>query len=210
MPPSTTEYKREMARNSVEHPETSVDNRVKKRYPVAVPSSKSSSSKNQKHRTFFTQAPDDEVKIKQEPKSPSGSKRNLEATSSLSSLSFNKKIKQESSSGFTSEKVISLLTSDDVIPETVFGDSDSDGESEVTHSTLLEEFLAACNIPGDDQATRTILRKANVLSWTDLVPSVQMTTNVLTGHGMPFDTARRLMDGAKEADDLQKKASSSK
>ncbi|EGG02805.1 uncharacterized protein MELLADRAFT_66109 [Melampsora larici-populina 98AG31] len=51
-----------------------------------------------------------------------------------------------------------------------------------------------------EEATRSILRKANVTSWTDLVPSVQMTANVLTGHGMTFDLATRLLETAAEAD----------
>ncbi|EGG00638.1 uncharacterized protein MELLADRAFT_67693 [Melampsora larici-populina 98AG31] len=198
IPPSTTEYKKEMAKNQMNHLATNVDNRVKKRYLVAMPAAQASSSQA-KHRNFFANPPAGDVKVKIESESPSGSKRALERTSSsLTSVTSIKKIKQESSLGDLATKPISLLTDEDV-PETVVYASDSDVEYVVTHSTLLDDFLSACEVPRNDLATRKILRKANVVSWTDLVPSVQMTANVLTGHGMPFYMAQRLLTSAAEA-----------
>ncbi|EGF99187.1 uncharacterized protein MELLADRAFT_94793 [Melampsora larici-populina 98AG31] len=211
IPPNTREYKREMAKNAVKHPDTNVDNRVKNRYPVASPNLRSSTSKNENRRTFFANRPAEDVKVKVEPLSPSDSKRKLKRTPSLlTSGTVKKKIKQESPTANTPDNVISLLTSEDP-PESSMGHvSDSDVETEVTHSTLLDDFLDECEIPRNDVSTCTILRNANVSSWTDLVPSLQMTVNVLTGHGLSFDIARRLLDAAQEADAEMKKATTSK
>ncbi|KAH9815076.1 hypothetical protein DFH28DRAFT_1165254 [Melampsora americana] len=201
IPPSTTKYKREMAKNAVNHHDTDVDYRVKKRYPAPIPCSPRHYTSNvaQKHHNFFVNAP---IKIKQEPKSPSGSKRNVE-NSSLSSLSSVKKVKIESPSGNTpfasQSNTISLLTSDD-LPEAAVYDSNSDVDVVETHSTLLADFLAQCDVPSNDLVTRGALRTAKVQSWTNLLPSQQMTANVLTTAGMSFDMAKRLMDAAKEAD----------
>ncbi|KAH9809777.1 hypothetical protein DFH28DRAFT_1186086 [Melampsora americana] len=203
IPPSTTEYKKEMAKNAVNHREANVDYRVKKRYPVPIPTPRSprrsTSSGVQVHRNFFANAP---FKIKEEPKSPPGSKRNIDH-SSLSSITPLKKVKQESSLGNTpiasQSNTISLLTSDD-IPEVAAYDSNSDVEVVQNHSTLLEDFLGECDIPVDDHVTRVALRNAKVGSWTDLIPSQQMTANVLTTAGMSFEVAKKLIDAAKEAD----------
>ncbi|EGG06454.1 uncharacterized protein MELLADRAFT_106763 [Melampsora larici-populina 98AG31] len=211
IPPNTREYKREMAKNAVEHPDTTVDNRVKKCYPVASPNLRSSTSKNENRRTFFANRPAEDVKVKVEPLSPSDSKRKLEHTPSLlTSGTVKKKIKQESPTANTPDNVISLLTSEDPPKSSMGHVSDSDVETEVTHSTLLDNFLDECEIPRNDVSTCTILRNANVSSWTDLVPSLQMTVNVLTGHGLSFDIARRLLDAAQEADAEMKKATTSK
>ncbi|KAH9820012.1 hypothetical protein DFH28DRAFT_1200583 [Melampsora americana] len=204
IPPSTTEYKKEMAKNAVHHHDASVDTRVKRRYPAPVPGprsprrrspGRSTSAVIAKHRDFFSNAP---VKIKKEPVSPSSHKRPLEHSSSGTPAASFKKIKQESASGETPAQSISLLTSED-IPEGDVSTYDSDVEVVTTHSTLLERFLAECDIPKDDINTRNILRKAKVSSWTDLIPSVQMTANVLTAFGMQFDIAKHLIDAAQEA-----------
>ncbi|EGG03318.1 uncharacterized protein MELLADRAFT_90316 [Melampsora larici-populina 98AG31] len=202
---------REMAKNAVEHPDTNVDNRVKKRHPVASPNLRSSTSKKENRHTFFANRPAEEVKVKVEPLSPSDSKRKLERTPSLlTSGTVKKKIKQESPTGNTPDKVISLLTSEDPPKSSMGHVSDSDVETEVTHSTLLDDFLDKCEIPRNDVSTRTILRNANVSSWNNLVPSVQRTVNVLTEHGLSLDIARRLLDAAQEDDAEMKKATTSK
>ncbi|KAH9825179.1 hypothetical protein DFH28DRAFT_921148 [Melampsora americana] len=178
IPPSTTDYKKEMAKNAVNHQDANVDSRVKKRYPVPIPSRqsprRSTAEAVLKRRNFFANAP---IKIKEEPMSPPGYKRDFEHMKEGSVSSF-KKIKQES----------------------YVYDSDSDVCVVQSHSSLLEDFLGECNIAVDDLATRVALRNAKVESWTDLIPSQQMTANVLTTAGMSYELAKRLIDAAKEAD----------
>ncbi|KAH9819632.1 hypothetical protein DFH28DRAFT_1080227 [Melampsora americana] len=201
IPPSTTEYKREMAKNAVHHRDAGVDYRVKKSYPAPIPRSPRCSTSNvvQKHCNFFANAP---VKIKEEPISPSGSKRTVNH-SSFSSVISVKKVKEESPSGNTLKPnqgiTISLLTSDNV-PEAAEYSSNSDTDIVDTHSTLLDTFLVECDIPVTDLDTRAALRAAKIKSWTNLLPSQQMTANVLTTAGMSFDIAKRLMDAAQDAD----------
>ncbi|EGG10770.1 uncharacterized protein MELLADRAFT_103102 [Melampsora larici-populina 98AG31] len=186
IPPNTTEYN------------MSVDNRVKRRYPNPSPSVNVSSSRQRQQRNFFANPPADEVKVKQEPISPSTSRRTLEASSSRTRVTAPKKVKLEESSGMTPGKSISLLT-DEEVPKSEPYVSNSDVEFVVTHATLLDDFLLECDVPRTDLATRSVLRKAQVTSWTDLIPSVQMTANVLTGHGMPFQLASRLIEAVEEA-----------
>ncbi|EGG10625.1 uncharacterized protein MELLADRAFT_93657 [Melampsora larici-populina 98AG31] len=201
IPPNTAEYKREMFKNTVLHNSMNIDNRVKKRYPVPSPTPNVTTSRVSNRRSFFANAPAEEKKVKEEPISPSTSKRTLEASTSRDAVAAPKKIKSEGTSGITPSKSISLLTSDDV-PKSEHEGSSSDVEFVVTHATLLDDFLLECDVPRTDLATRAILRNAGVSSWTDLVPSVQMTANVLTGHGMSFSLASRLIDAAEEADFL--------
>ncbi|KAH9822685.1 hypothetical protein DFH28DRAFT_1119698 [Melampsora americana] len=199
IPPSTTEYKKEMAKNVVHHHDATVDTRVKRRYPGPMPGPRSprrsTSTVAAKRRDFFTNSA---VKIKKEPLSPSSHKRPLEHSSSGTPSSSFKKIKEESDSGITPGQCISLLTSEDMPKGDVYT-YNSDVEVVTTHSSLLEGFLAQCDISKDDIETRDILRKANVSSWTDLIPSVQMTSNVLTRLGMKFDLAKHLIDSAQDA-----------
>ncbi|EGG12683.1 uncharacterized protein MELLADRAFT_86906 [Melampsora larici-populina 98AG31] len=201
IPPNTAEYKREMFKNTVLHNSMNIDNRVKKRYPVPSPTPNVTTSRVSNRRSFFANAPAEEKKVKEEPISPSTSKRTLEASTSRDAVAAPKKIKSEGTSGITPSKSISLLTSDDV-PKSEHEGLSSDVEFVVTHATLLDDFLLECDVPRTDLATRAILRNAGVSSWTDLVPSVQMTANVLTGHGMSFSLASRLIDAAEEADFL--------
>ncbi|KAH9807449.1 hypothetical protein DFH28DRAFT_938541 [Melampsora americana] len=199
IPPSTTEYKKEMAKNVVHHHDATVDTRVKRRYPAPIPGPRSprrsTSTIVGKHRDFFSNAP---VKIKKEPISPSSYKRAQDESSSGTPATSFKKIKQEPDSGITPGQTISLLTSDDM-PEGDVYTYDSDVEVVTTHSSILEEFLSQCDISKDDIETRAILRKAKVSSWTDLIPSVQMTVNVLTELGMQYEIAKLLIDSAQEA-----------
>ncbi|KAH9818027.1 hypothetical protein DFH28DRAFT_1094290 [Melampsora americana] len=198
IPPSTTEYKREMAKNAVNHNDASVDTRVKRRYPGPLPrvySPRRSTSKMVHNRDFFAKTP---VKIKEEPKSPSRFSASQGTSASVTPAHQDKKVKLEHVSGLTPGQTISLLTSDDPPEGSVYG-TDSDVEVVTNHSTLLDDFLTQCDIPKEDDKTRAILRKANVASWTDLIPSVQMTANVLTQHGMEFDMATYLIDAAQEA-----------
>ncbi|EGF98143.1 uncharacterized protein MELLADRAFT_69535 [Melampsora larici-populina 98AG31] len=196
--PNTVEYKREMFKNALVHHDMNVDDRVRRRYPVASPSSKPSGSKARSHHNFFSNAPSVEVKVKVEPESPPGAKH--ARTSSTSGFNSQKKVKKEPSEfGLNAGKSISLLTDED-IPKSDPYVPDSDVEFVVTHATLLDDFLFECDVARNDLATRAILRKAQVTSWTDLVPSMQMTANVLTGHGMPFNLALRLINAAAEAD----------
>ncbi|EGG09864.1 uncharacterized protein MELLADRAFT_95375 [Melampsora larici-populina 98AG31] len=66
-----------------------------------------------------------------------------------------------------------------------------------SHSVALELFLVDCEIASDDDATRTFLRDAGIKSWTDLIPSLQLTESTLTAKGMDRQIANRLMSEAQ-------------
>ncbi|KAH9808120.1 hypothetical protein DFH28DRAFT_1198081 [Melampsora americana] len=79
-------------------------------------------------------------------------------------------------------------------------DSSCDSELEIPtliHTITMELFLTDCNIPSEDSKTRTLLKDAGIISWTDLIPSVQMTESTLTSKGLNRQLASRLMDAAK-------------
>ncbi|EGF99785.1 uncharacterized protein MELLADRAFT_112394 [Melampsora larici-populina 98AG31] len=90
--PNTVEYKHEMFKNVVVHKDMNVEDQVNKRYPVATPRAKQTTSKQ---RNFFANTPPVEMKIKTEPISPSGSKRKLKMTSASSKVTSHKKVKKE-------------------------------------------------------------------------------------------------------------------
>ncbi|EGG00703.1 uncharacterized protein MELLADRAFT_117976 [Melampsora larici-populina 98AG31] len=75
----------------------------------------------------------------------------------------------------------------------------ADSEDPVrAHAKALESFLHHCNVPKDDEMTRTILKRAGVKSWTDLIPSVQFTESSLTTRGMHPSLASYLLSEALE------------
>ncbi|KAH9812075.1 hypothetical protein DFH28DRAFT_1084588 [Melampsora americana] len=65
------------------------------------------------------------------------------------------------------------------------------------HSVQMEFFLADCKVPYEDEQTRRLLKEAGIISWTDLIPSVQMTESTLTTKGIDRQIASRLMAEAK-------------
>ncbi|KAH9813961.1 hypothetical protein DFH28DRAFT_1083356 [Melampsora americana] len=76
--------------------------------------------------------------------------------------------------------------------------SDSDVEIPTSqHSIQMEFFLADCNIPYEDKETCQLLKAAGIISWTNLIPSIQMTESTLTPKGINCQIASRLMDEAK-------------
>ncbi|KAH9813385.1 hypothetical protein DFH28DRAFT_897204 [Melampsora americana] len=112
-----------------------------------------------------------------------------------------KKVKMDSGPGSSREN-----------PQCVSSDSETDGiDSEIdfsqgkvtleipsVHTVAMEMFLADCDLPYEDVKTRAILKDAGIISWTDLVPSVQMTKSTLTSKGIDWEVASRLMDAAQE------------
>ncbi|KAH9807521.1 hypothetical protein DFH28DRAFT_1100993 [Melampsora americana] len=65
------------------------------------------------------------------------------------------------------------------------------------HSVAMEMFLADCELPYEDHQTRAILKESGFISWTDLIPSVQLTKSTLTSKGIDRQIAARLMQEAK-------------
>ncbi|KAH9806825.1 hypothetical protein DFH28DRAFT_1160405 [Melampsora americana] len=65
------------------------------------------------------------------------------------------------------------------------------------HSVAMEMFLANCELPYEDHRTRRILKDSGFISWTDLIPSVQLTESTLTSKGINRQIAARLMHEAK-------------
>ncbi|KAH9811218.1 hypothetical protein DFH28DRAFT_1085053 [Melampsora americana] len=65
------------------------------------------------------------------------------------------------------------------------------------HSEAMERFLADCDVPNEDFKTRSILRDAGIISWTDLIPSLQMTESTLTSKGIERSIASCLMHHAQ-------------
>ncbi|KAH9821844.1 hypothetical protein DFH28DRAFT_923313 [Melampsora americana] len=78
------------------------------------------------------------------------------------------------------------------------GSSESEPDnSNSNHSITMELFLADCDIPKDDYQTRNVLKDLGIISWTDLIPSVQMTASTLISNGIDCQIACRLVDEAK-------------
>ncbi|KAH9819173.1 hypothetical protein DFH28DRAFT_925274 [Melampsora americana] len=69
--------------------------------------------------------------------------------------------------------------------------------SNSNYSITMELFLAECEIPKDDYQTRNVLKDLGIISWTDLIPSVQMTALTLISKGIDRQIASCLVDEAK-------------
>ncbi|KAH9815023.1 hypothetical protein DFH28DRAFT_1166735 [Melampsora americana] len=100
-------------------------------------------------------------------------------------------------------KTNEIKVEDSKIDPTKF-DQSNDKESEVNieilptyHSVEMELFLVGCKILYEDDPTCSILKEAGFISWTDLLPSVQMTETTLTCKGIDCQIASRLMEEAK-------------
>ncbi|KAH9816702.1 hypothetical protein DFH28DRAFT_1094667 [Melampsora americana] len=79
-------------------------------------------------------------------------------------------------------------------------DSESEIDHEISlsgHAVKLENFLLECDIPHEDSKTRKLLQEAGISSWTDLIPSVQLTESVLTSYGIDRHIATQLMEEAQ-------------
>ncbi|EGG07060.1 uncharacterized protein MELLADRAFT_85961 [Melampsora larici-populina 98AG31] len=66
-----------------------------------------------------------------------------------------------------------------------------------SHSIEMELFLADCDIKFEDERTRKLLKEGGIKSWTDLIPSVQLTESTLTSMGIDRQIANRLMTEAQ-------------
>ncbi|KAH9807254.1 hypothetical protein DFH28DRAFT_938926 [Melampsora americana] len=69
--------------------------------------------------------------------------------------------------------------------------------SEVSHEAALENFLYVCGVAPEDINTRMGLAEARVESWTDLIPSVQMTEGHLVMQGIDRNVAGKLLARAQ-------------
>ncbi|EGG09991.1 uncharacterized protein MELLADRAFT_95142 [Melampsora larici-populina 98AG31] len=67
-----------------------------------------------------------------------------------------------------------------------------------SHTVQFELFLANCKISLDNVKTQTLLREAGFVSWTDLIPSVQLTESTLTFKGIDWQIANHLMSKAQD------------
>ncbi|EGG05362.1 uncharacterized protein MELLADRAFT_88048 [Melampsora larici-populina 98AG31] len=65
------------------------------------------------------------------------------------------------------------------------------------HTFEMERFLQECDIGFEDLTTRTILKEAGIVSWTDLIPCLQLTESTLTSKGISRQIANRLMSEAQ-------------
>ncbi|KAH9809276.1 hypothetical protein DFH28DRAFT_1111851 [Melampsora americana] len=85
-------------------------------------------------------------------------------------------------------------------PIVLSSDSESKIDHEISlsgHAVELENFLLECDIPHEDSKTRKLLQEAGISSWTDLIPSVQLTESTLTSYGIDCHIANRLMEEAQ-------------
>ncbi|KAH9812599.1 hypothetical protein DFH28DRAFT_1177038 [Melampsora americana] len=77
--------------------------------------------------------------------------------------------------------------------------SDTSDGIEITesHEAGLENFLYVCGVAPEDINTRMGLAKARVESWSDLIPSVQMTEGHLVMQGIDRNIAGKLLARAQ-------------
>ncbi|KAH9821583.1 hypothetical protein DFH28DRAFT_1186738 [Melampsora americana] len=81
----------------------------------------------------------------------------------------------------------------------VSDDSDTSDGIEVisSHEAALENFLYVCGVAPEDINTRMGLAEAGVESWTDLIPSLQMTEGHLVMQGIDRNVAGKLLARAQ-------------
>lgn len=184
LPPNTSEFRYEIKKSQWIHPDMGVDHRVELRLQGGLSVSQSSNMADIKP---------DLAKISNK-RIASGSGKMMDVKPDL------KKIKVE-------EQPKSSINE----PIYVSSDFESDWESEsdsrsisikvenpsTSHSVEMELFLADCDIDLEDQITRSLLKEAGIKSWTDLIPSLQLTESTLVSKGIDRQIANRLMTKAQ-------------
>ncbi|EGG08447.1 uncharacterized protein MELLADRAFT_84625 [Melampsora larici-populina 98AG31] len=180
IPPNTSEFRYEIKKSRWIHPDMGVDHRVNlrlqgkprgshgNRVPQVVAGGSSASL------SLDTDIKPDLAKI--------GEKREGSGSGEVNDIKPDiKKIKVEPQPKNTIQNPIYISSE---------YESDWDTES-------LELFLADCEIAMDDKKTRTVLKEAGIKSWTDLIPSLQLTEATLTEKGLERQIANRLLTEAQ-------------
>ncbi|EGF97112.1 uncharacterized protein MELLADRAFT_79854 [Melampsora larici-populina 98AG31] len=183
---------------------------------------------------------DEKKKVKIEPSSPPGLPNSIHLSSDPPSAtgfpwSQECKIQIKKEPGSPSKRLTIVISSDPPSPSLFESSqeiqkdipkdtgyeifrSNTPGTSEDphrAHAEALERFLVHCNVPPNDETTRMILERANVKSWTDLIPSHQFTESSLTTRGMHPALASHLVNEAmdrvkelnKDIDELEEQES---
>lgn len=86
---------------------------------------------------------------------------------------------------------------DEDIPSSDTSDTSDGIQVKVSHEAALENFLHLCGVAPEDLNTRMGLADAGVESWTDLIPSLQMTEGHLVMQGIDRNVAGRLLARAQ-------------
>ncbi|KAH9808565.1 hypothetical protein DFH28DRAFT_908529 [Melampsora americana] len=217
IPPNTREFNEEIKKSEWKHPDMGVDERVQMRlqgHPrklQEVQYAKASSSTSRKTVSMTNSGVDfdskpkwthltncqiidltEDIDTKPIIKNFHGLSEQTESKPEV------KKIKKEIQQGDTFDDPITVSSD----TESNHSESD-DEESEIqldfspSHTVAMEMFLADCELPYEDVKTREILKEAGIISWTDLIPSIQMTESTLTSKGIDREIASRLMTHAK-------------
>ncbi|EGG08777.1 uncharacterized protein MELLADRAFT_84307 [Melampsora larici-populina 98AG31] len=178
--PYTPDYICEMIKGRVFHKSMSARDRAEARLPAWAVQGQVGSK-----RSFF-----DHVPIVPAP--VGGSLAPLNG-STAESENHNKKVKTEQ--GQSKPNIVWVSDSED--SSTVLSDATLDGIEVMAPEAMLETFLMSCDIPPEDINTRLTLAKMHVESWTDLIPSAQMTESSLISRGIAQAIAGRLLAGAQ-------------
>ncbi|EGG04758.1 uncharacterized protein MELLADRAFT_88500 [Melampsora larici-populina 98AG31] len=213
IPPNTSEFRYEVKKNRWIHPDMGVDHRVQLRlqgkpqgaqgfdtadHPIQHGGSGSKKNPTYKHSSIShsSSMPNmkaDMVKI--------GEKRVASNPGEMLDIKPDlKKIKVEPD--------FSNTINDPIYVSSEFkSDWQSESESRsisikfelpsTAHSVELELFLSNCNIAFEDEKTRTLIKEAGFKSWTDFIPSLQLTESTLTSKGIDRQIANRLLTEAQ-------------
>ncbi|EGG01476.1 uncharacterized protein MELLADRAFT_92144 [Melampsora larici-populina 98AG31] len=217
IPPNTAEFRYEIKKSEWIHPDMGVEDRVQLRlqgHPrrleaintpsnsVHPPHSSGSSSikrtLSQKHKLSNSSVGGD---VKPD-LSKLGERRDVSSSNEVFDVKPDlKKIKvedQEITNSFNNPIYVSSDSESRWESDFSSGADEIDVENPSTaHSVQMELFLADCNIDFQDEQTRKLLREAGILSWTDLIPSLQLTEATLTSKGIDRQIAHRLMTAAQ-------------
>ncbi|KAH9808440.1 hypothetical protein DFH28DRAFT_1087823 [Melampsora americana] len=184
LPPNTSEFRYEIKKSRWIHPDMGVDHRVELRLQGGQSVSQSTSM------------------AAIQPDLTSSSKKRIasEASEKMDAKPDLKKIKVE-------EEPKNSINDPIYISSDFESDWESDSESSgisikkehpsTSHAAEMDSFLAECDINEDDQKTRTLLKEAGIKSWTDLIPSLQLTESALVDKGIHRQLANRLMTEAQ-------------
>ncbi|KAH9807120.1 hypothetical protein DFH28DRAFT_1153161 [Melampsora americana] len=217
LPPNTREFNLEIKKSEWTHPDMGVDDRVKMQlqgHPRKLQPVKRHSSSSRKASAFANSSITIESKpdIKMINRNSTIDMTDPEESKPDFKMLGHKRIIDLTDDAFDSKPDLKNLFNDPLdgidieesdvntfkVDESKDGSSDSETDIATSnHSITMELFLADCDIPYEDVQTRKLLKDAGIISWTDLIPSVQMTESTLITKGVDLQIASRLMDAAK-------------
>ncbi|KAH9808590.1 hypothetical protein DFH28DRAFT_908296, partial [Melampsora americana] len=182
MAPDIPAYRAEMIKSRVFHRAMRVDERVQQRLATRRASRST--------RSFFPKLPNSPT--------PVGGKANCLVISSSDPDDDVKVAVKKEPPIIENKEGDDILWIDDEPPMSDTSDT-SDGieVSDMTHEAALENFLYVCGVGPEDINTRMGLAEAGVESWTDLIPSVQMTEGHLVMQGIDRNVAGKLLARAQ-------------